>query len=93
MWSNGRSFLGHRLSIQLDDPFPFEKQSDDTGFGSGTGTGFGSGTGNRRSTGNRGGMGNSGGFGFDLEAANDMIPGLGCVFAIYLANFSATNVL
>ena len=74
MWSNGRSFLGHRLSIQLDDPFPFEKQSDDTGFGSGTG--------NRRSTGNRGGMGNSGGFGFDVDAANDMIPGLGCVFVL-----------
>ena len=88
MWSNGRSFLGHRLSIQLDDPFPFEKQSDDTGFGSGTG--------NRRSTGNRGGMGDSGGFGFNLEAANDMIPGLGCVFAIYLdniANCSATDVV
>ena len=72
MWSNGRSFLGHRLSIQLDDPFPFEKQSDDTGFGGGAS--------NRRSTGNRGGMGNSGGgFGFDVEAANDMIPGLGYV--------------
>ena len=75
MWSNGRSFLGHRLSIQLDDPFPFEKQSDDTGFGGGA-----------RKTGNRGGMGNSGGFGFDLDAANDMIPGLGCEFAIYFSN-------
>ena len=74
MWSNGRSFLGHRLSIQLDDPFPFEKQSDNTGFGGAAS--------NRRSTGNRGGggMGNSGGFGFDVEAANDMIPGLGYVF-------------
>ena len=44
MWSKGRSFLGHRLSIQLVDPFEFEKQSGDTGFGGGAS--------NRRSTGN-----------------------------------------
>ncbi len=31
MWSNGRSFLGHRLSIQLDDPFPFDKSGSSSG--------------------------------------------------------------
>ena len=74
MWSNGRSFLGHRVSIQLDDPFPFEKQSDDSGFGSAAR--------NTRSSaskfgGGSGMGGGSGGLGFDIDAANDMIPGLG----------------